>query len=179
MVFFCLLFVSGFFISACGSKNQDGPSTVISGEFIPATPVDPSGFISIIYLGSLKPKSDKFLSLDVNALNINGLVERVKFNIEFSGSVIQFENRIGGDYFFGTEEDVQYEITISPGSIRVSISRIDLSGRTGSGKLISIRFRLVGFGSSQLEFTGKEVLPPNGPDISLSISWVGGTIVAE
>ena len=175
---FCLLLLSGFFISACGSKQGNSSATVISGEFIPGSPNTPQ-ISSTIFLDSLEPKSDTFLTIDVNVFNINSFIKSVKFNVEFSGSVIAFEDYIEGEFFGSNEDDVETIVTPSPSNIQVSISREDNAGRTGSNKLISIRFRLVGFSSSQLIFTGREVLPTNGPDISNSINWFGGTVVVR
>ena len=105
---FCLLFLCGFFVSACGSsKNPDAP-TIFFGVFSPGAPVVPGTF-NTIFLSSLKPNSNGFLTLDVNATGINGQFERVEFSIFFSGSVIQYEDSSAGD-FFGAEDEVQYTI---------------------------------------------------------------------
>lgn len=172
--FFCLLFISagGF---SCGSKDSDTPN-IFSGNFTPTVQLVP-GLSNTIYLDSTNLKPNEFLVLDVTAVLINGLVEEARFNIDFSGSVIQYESFAPGD-FFGTEDEVQYNFTSNqnnPNRISFNISRKDLSVVTGSGKLISIRFRLVGFGNSGFQFTDNVLLQPSGQAL-FPMNWFGGNI---
>ena len=178
--FFCFLFISGFFISACGSNGQDAP-TIFSGQFTPTVQLVP-GISNTIYLDSLNREPKEFLVLDVHGVNIIGQFERAIFSIDFSGSVIQYEDFTSGD-FFGIDEEVNHDIKFNidnPNRVSIDISRRDLSVVTGSGILISIRFRLVGIVSSGLEFNPADrvLLPPNGPGL-FGINWFGGTIVSR
>ena len=180
--FFCLLFLFGFFVSACGSSNIPDAPTIISVEFVPTSPDVPSTF-NTIRLERSNFKADGFLVLDVKAVGLNITIGKVEFNIDFTGSVIQFENSSAGD-FFGPEEEVTYDITTNPNNpnrVSIAIYREDLAGRTADGNFVSLRFRLSGMARGQIKFEDQKIFQPNsnGQDITFLFFWFGGTILTQ
>jgi len=177
--FFCVLFLSGFFIISCGSGSENS-SSIKSAEFIPAIgDGSPVNFNTIYLNGSgSKREFEEFMVLDVNA-NISGQVVIAKFDIDFSGSVIQYEDYSSGN-FFGVEDEVLYVDETSsnnPNRVSITISRNDLSARTGMGVFISLIFRLVGERAGHIDFNNEELRGSiNGQNIAFTITWLGGTI---
>ena len=93
--------------------------------------------------------------------------------------IFKFEDYSAGD-FFGNEDEVNYEIATNPNNpnrVAIAIARNDSLGKAGTGVFIKIIFRLVGDKGGFIQFNNQKLLrSSDGQDISLFVSWFGGTI---
>ncbi len=174
-IFFMFLLLLLFL--GCGSKENE-PGTRFSTTFVPTQQV-PNADNTIFVVESSEPMPENILALDIMVHSLNGFVGRAKFNMDFFGSVIQYEDFNPGD-FLGTEEEVDYQVTIpvnNPNRITVDITRVAGNGGViGDGKLITIIFRVGGIGSSGIDFTDEQLFQPNGQVLNIG-EWWGGTVV--
>jgi hypothetical protein len=167
------------FIAGCGSE-QPGQDTPPRATFVPAVRFPDS---NTVYLVESPPgQQGNILTLEVQGFDINlGAVKEAQFNIDFSGSVVQFESFLEGGVV-GAEDEVAYDIVTkpeNPNRVFISISRtVNDPGKSGSGIFIKLRFKMVGIGSSPLSFSESKLIQPNGQEIvGFILKWFGGAIV--
>jgi hypothetical protein len=164
--------------AGCGSSEERRQEETFTTTFVPDAVVPDRDTMFMIENPELG--QDRLLAIDIAASNISrGRVVKASFDIEFFGSVIRYEDFTGGD-FLGIGEEATYQVTTysdTPNRISVLITRQVLdSGVTGNGILITLRFRLVGIGSSPIHFANAKVIQSNGESISF-IAWFGGTVI--
>lgn len=114
------------------------------------------------------------LVLDVAVEGVEGLYG-VFFDLRYPDALLDFEGSSEGSFLNVDGAATVLEIAEQPGNLVVGLSRLgDVAGRSGSGVLLTLRFRAVSGGNGSLTFERNGAVAANGQPLNLS--WSGGTV---
>lgn len=162
-------------MSACGGSGGGG-----NGPTSPSTTVNFSGVTSpgndTVYMAiNNSLSSGNTLAIDVKANNISGSVFGSAFDVDFDSSKVTYESKSAGDFFEQGGNTVYYLVRPS-GSNKIIAGVSSLApttGVTGSGIILTLKFKVTG--SSSLSFSNS-ALGANPPVIA---TWNSGTITVQ
>jgi hypothetical protein len=117
------------------------------------------------------------LVLDVLVQGVSG-VYGVYFDLVFPDGVLAYDGATEGGFLSAGGADTSLQVASQPGNLVVGLSRLGaVGGASGSGTLVTLRFRAVGSGNGSIQFTRNQGIAPNG-DVLSGLSWFGGTVQA-
>jgi len=116
------------------------------------------------------------LVLDVLAQGVTG-VYGVYFDLAFPQQVLAFEGATEGTFLSGGA-GTSLQVASQPGNLVVGLTRLGaVGGISGSGTLLTLRFRAIGSGNGSLQFTRNQGVAADGDSIP-GLDWLGGSVQA-
>jgi hypothetical protein len=135
---------------------------------------------------SMQPRENaqKHISIDIHMEEItNGEVYAAAFDINFRPVILAFEGFEAGDFLESSGAQVTYQVAEaqgSPGTLVIGVSLVgDVEGVTGSGTLITLKFKALAADLSPFTFSNQRLLdntPPAGNPIT-GIAWYAGRAI--
>ena len=169
------------FTTACGGGGGGGRSTP------PPPPTPPQA--SLTYTPASSSPQDSFslvrsnmgateLLLELQANSVSD-VYGLSFDLAFPGNLLRFEEATEGDWL-GNSGSVQtsFLAEVVSGAVVAGLTRLGtVSGRTGSGSLLTLRFTAIGSGSGTFQFTDIQVTDGSGG--TAAIVWSAGSVSVQ
>jgi hypothetical protein len=157
-------------VAGCGGDSptaSEGPSA----RFIPEAAVGGNAILlsNTVNIGT-------FLVLDVQVVEVENL-HFATFDLAFPSHVLSLNEAREGGYLsnFGVEP-VEFVVSESPGVVSIDVRRLgDPPGLSGSGRLVSLRFQVIGEGSGDLVFRQTRATDPSRTEIP-GLVWLGGRV---
>lgn len=114
------------------------------------------------------------LVLEVTVEGVEGLYG-LFFDLRYPDSLLDFEGATEGPFLGADGQSTVFELAEEPGNLVVGLSRLgDVAGRSGTGVVLTLRFRAAAAGNGSLAFERNGAISANGQPLDLS--WVGGTL---
>lgn len=115
------------------------------------------------------------LELAVEAREVTSLYG-VAFDLGYPAQVLSFEGATQGSFLASGGVQVSLQVAEETGNLIVGVTRLGQApGASGSGTLVTLRFRAVGSGSGTLAFSRTQAVDPQGLPLD-GIAFVGGTV---
>lgn len=157
-----------------GGGGGGGPTQPQPG--VTFSPSSTAGSNSIALSGAGDTNATTF-TLSVDANQVTDLYG-VAFDLSYPQSVLSFQQATEGTVLNaggGTQTSLQVA-EASNGDLLVGLSRLgSVSGLTGSGTLLTLKFTITAGGSGNIDFSANHAYDSNGSPIS-GMQWVGGTL---
>lgn len=116
--------------------------------------------------------SGNILAIDIKSNNISNAYG-MAFDVDFDSSKITFDSYAAGSYLESGGDTVNYFVSPQTGKLVVGISR--LTGVvSGSGTIVTLKFKSAMSGTSSIGFSNNEVRDANNQAVP-GVSWSGGT----
>lgn len=97
------------------------------------------------------------------------------FDLSYPSGVLTFEAATEGTFLSGGGNATAFEVAEEPGNLIVGLSRLGAApGVSGSGTLLTLRFRGIGSGNGALSFSRNQGVASDGDPVSLE--WSGGSV---
>ncbi len=117
------------------------------------------------------------LELEVAAQDVDGLYG-LFFDLGYPAAVLSFEGATEGDFLSSGGNPTAFQVAEQEGRLVVGITRLgQASGRSGSGVVMTLRFRALASGSGALGFSRNQA-QASGGDV-LDVGWIGGSVQAN
>jgi hypothetical protein len=100
----------------------------------------------------------------------------VAFDLGYPASVLSYQGATPGDFLEEGGFQVSLQVAEESGNLIVGITRLGaVPGATGSGTLVTLRFRSIGSGNGSLSFSRTQAVDADGQPMS-GVSFVGGSV---
>jgi len=123
--------------------------------------------------------SGDIIAIDAMVKNVNG-VFGAAFDVDFDSTKITYDNHVSGSFLEQGGATVNYLAVLQSNNnnkLVVGISR-QTGTATGSGTLITLKFKAVANGTANLSFSNNGLTDAGNQAIS-GISWSGGTVTVQ
>lgn len=162
-------------LAACGggspTRPPPPPPPTSSLTF---TPGAASGGSAVV-LARTGPTGGSDLHLAVEARQVSSLYG-VAFDLGYPASILSYEGATVGDFLGQDGFQVSLQVADETGNLIVGVTRLgDVPGASGSGMLLTLRFRAVGSGTGSLSFSRTQAVDADGRPIG-GVTFVGGTV---
>jgi hypothetical protein len=159
--------------AACGGGGGGGPTapppTTASLSFTAAGSTSGSA-VTLSRNGS----GADTLVLDVQAQGVTGIYG-VYFDLAFPSQVLAFDGATEGTFLSGGA-GTSLQVASQTGNLVVGLTRLGaVGGISGSGNLLTLRFRAIGSGSGSIQFTRNQGVAADG-DLIPDLDWLGGNV---
>jgi hypothetical protein len=167
-----LILLAGILLSSCGNNPGECPES-----YQPSFQSQYGGGKNSILL---RQNSTEWTSIDVSADRIIDAVHSISFNLDFDSTKMTYDGYLTGMFFEQNGSHTSYAVNLDPGNdhkIIVNISQ-DGSGNvaTGSGIIVTLKFKLIAEGTSSISFSNDHLLDSNGQEITID-GWLGADII--
>ncbi len=152
-----------------GSSTSGGPTA--PSPMIVFTPDRAAGSGSVAMRAG-PGSTASVLELEIAATELVN-VQTVDFVLAYPGALLRFDGFRPGS-FLGADASLILE-QASADSLTVTMTRIDPSGATGSGVVLTLVFTNAAGGDGRLDFVAPEAGDPFGLEIP-GLDWIGGTV---
>ena len=112
------------------------------------------------------------LELEIVATDLVN-VQTMDFVLAYPGDLLRFDGFRTGP-FLGAGVSAILE-PVAAGSLNVLMTRLDPSGASGSGVVLTVILSAAGSGEGRLDFVAPEAADPFGLEIS-DVDWIGGAV---
>jgi len=163
-------------LAACGGGGGGGgptqpPPPTASLTF---TPGGTSGGAAVV-LSRTGATGGRDLDLAVEARQVGSLYG-VAFDLGYPASVLSYQGATPGDFLATGGFQVSLQVAEQSGNLIVGVTRLGaVPGASGSGTLVTLRFRSVGSGTGSLSFSRTEAVDADGRVIG-GVAFVGGSV---
>lgn len=177
LIMICL--ASFLFIIACDKKTEGitNPTTTTNSSISFSS--SGIGGNNTVYM-AYNNVSNNILAIDVKAGSLSSGVYGAAFDVDFDSSKMIFDSYVAGSFLENGGNTVSYQVGLQSGNsgkLIVGISRQgNVSGVTGSGTIVTLKFKVTSAGS--LAFSNSAIMDPSNQVIS-GISWSGGTVTVQ
>jgi len=162
-------------MSGCDSNDPTGSS--FTAVFYPDTSTPPANSISM----QAARNNAQRIHISVHAQDIsNGKVFGAAFDLQFRPVILEYIGYEPGEFLESSGRQVLYQVAVedgNPGRLIVGISLVgDAEGVTGTGALITLKFKAIAADISPMTFSNNVLLdntPPGGNPIT-GIAWYAG-----
>ncbi len=119
------------------------------------------------------------ITLELRAVNVEDLYG-ISFDLSYPASLLRLDANSEEDWLSaGGTVATSYLTNDSSGTLIVGLSRLgNVSGRTGSGSLLTLQFTAIGTGNGTFTFSNNEFFDRDGVPVS-GISWAGGSAMVQ
>lgn len=169
---FLTVTISCLLTLACGGAGSGGGGNPPTGPgpMVVLTPqAGPAPSVSL-RRGAATLEDD--LELEILATSLSN-VQAMDFVLLFPNQLMSFQTAAAGPFLgSGTALNI---VPQSPGALRLILTRTIAGSASGTGVVLSLRFRGLAPGSGAISFADREAVNPNGLPIA-GINWLGGTV---
>ncbi len=159
-----------------GGGGGGGPTPPMASLTFSPGPV--TGVTTVALMRTNAGASELVLDLVINgATGLYG----VSFDLTYPSTLLRLESVTEGTFFSegGTVATSLLTRQDTAGTLVVGLTRLgSLSGRTGAGTALSVRFRAIGSGSGSLQFSSNAALDAAGRVIA-GVGWAGGNVQVQ
>lgn len=163
-------------LAACGGGGGGG------GPTDPPPPTPPLVFTpggtaggNVVLLARTGPTGGSELHLAVEAREVDGLYGAA-FDLGYPAAVLDFEGVTQGDFLSRDGVQVSLQVAEETGNLIVGVTRLGTAaGVSGTGTLLTLRFRAVASGSGSLTFSRTQAVDAEGEPIG-GVAFVGGSV---
>lgn len=163
-------------LAACGGSSPTSP---------PPPPPPPTSALtftpggtatgSAVVLARTGPTGGSDFHLAVEARQVSSLYG-VAFDLGYPASVLAFDGATAGGFLAEGGVQVSLQIAEETGNLIVGVTRLgDVPGASGSGTLLTLRFRGVGSGTGALSFSRAQAIGADGRPLG-GTTFVGGSV---
>jgi hypothetical protein len=173
LVVFAVAFAA---LAACGggSPTSPPPPPPPPPAGLTFTPGGTSGGAAIV-LSRTGATGGRDLDLAVEARQVGNLYG-VAFDLGYPASVLSYQGATPGDFLEASGFQVSLQVAEQSGNLIVGVTRLGaVPGASGSGTLVTLRFRSIASGTGSLSFTRSEAVDADGRPIG-GVSFVGGSV---
>jgi hypothetical protein len=163
-------------LAACGGGGGGGgptqpPPPTAALTF---TPGGTSGGAAVV-LSRTGATGGRDLDLAVEARQVGNLYG-VAFDLGYPASVLSYQGATPGDFLATGGFQVSLQVAEQSGNLIVGVTRLGaVPGASGSGTLVTLRFRSIGSGTGSLSFSRTEAVDADGRPIG-GVAFVGGSV---
>lgn len=137
----------------------------------------PEAMQSICMSQNSSLSSGDILAIDIKSNNISSNVYGAAFDVDFDSTKMTYNSYVAGSFLESGGNTVNYQVGLQSGNsgkLVIGISRQGVvSGVSGSGTLVTLKFRVTG--NSSVAFSNYDLRDSSNQAI-LGISWYGGTV---
>lgn len=161
-------------LPACGGGGRGPTEPVPPTASLTFTPGGSSGG-SVVALSRTGATGGRDLDLAVEARQVTALYG-VAFDLGYPASVLSYQGATPGDFLAQGGFQVSLQVAEESGNLIVGVTRLgDVPGATGTGTLVTLRFRSIGSGTGSLSFSRTEAVDADGRPMS-GVTFVGGSV---
>jgi general secretion pathway protein D len=162
-------------LAACGGGGGGGPTQPPPpSSSLTFTPGGTAGG-NVILLARTGPTGGSELHLAVEAREVNDLYGAA-FDLGFPAAVLDFEGATVGELLSRDGFQVSLQVAEETGNLIVGVSRLGaVPGVSGTGTLVTLRFRAIASGSGSLTFSRTQAVDADGRPVG-GLAFVGGSV---
>ena len=162
-------------LAACGGGGGGGPTQPPPpASSLTFTPGGTAGG-NVVLLARTGPTGGRELHLAVEAREVNGLYGAA-FDLGFPAAVLDFEGATEGEFLARDGFQVSLQVAEESGNLIVGVTRLGaVPGASGTGTLVTLRFRAIGSGSGPLTFSRTQAVDADGRPVG-GLAFVGGSV---
>lgn len=169
-----------FIIAACGGGGGCGSSPTSPSHNMTFTGVS-SPENNTVYMAKNDAMTDgDVIAIDVKLNNISDYVYGTSLSIDFDAAKIGFIGYSKGSFLEqGGNTATSYMWAESVGKLSFGITRLGgVGGISGSGTLVTLKFKAIEAGNSTISFNGCTLKDPALNTIVVA-NWDGGAVIAQ
>jgi hypothetical protein len=163
-------------LAACGgggspTRPPPPPPPTSSLTFTPGS----STGGSVVALARTGATGGRELDLAVEAREVSALYG-VAFDLGYPASVLSFEGATAGGFLAEGGFQVSLQVAEETGNLIVGVTRLGaVPGASGSGTLLTLRFRSVASGTGSVSFSRTQAIDADGRPLG-GVAFVGGSV---
>lgn len=172
-----IIFLSSMIlIQGCGGGGEE-KSSITSPSQLASFRGAPAGNKAVYMTQNSSLGNSGSLAIDVKVGSVSDAYG-AGFDVDFDSSKLSYDGYVAGGFLENGIDTVNYNVTTQPGNsgkLIVGISRLgSVGGVSGSGTIITLKFKVVTSGNSPVTFSNYVLRDPNNQTIA-GTTWNGGT----